>query len=170
MTHYEVLRVEPTAPIAEVRRAYVALARQHHPDRANGDADSMRAINDAWATLRDPDRRAAYDVSLGRARLTAAPAETRPASAPAETRPVSDLDDLLADLEDDTPVGGQVVLPRWLSLLPVATFAASVATVVAGMLFSSSAALSLGFLLFVLSCAMFLMAPFVALLASRRRG
>ena len=168
MTHYEVLGVAPTAPIAEVRRAYVALARQHHPDRAGGDADSMRAINDAWATLRDPDRRATYDRGLGRGRLTAAPAETRPASA--ETGPVSDLDDLLADLEDDTPVGGQVVLPRWLSLVPVAMFVASVAMVVVGMLFSSSAALSVAFLLFALSCAMFLMAPFVALLASRRGG
>jgi hypothetical protein len=161
VTYYEVLGVSPTAPISEVRRAYVALARRHHPDRASGHADSMRAINDAWATLRDPERRAAYDLSLGPARLI---------SAPGETRSVSDLDDLLADLDDDTPVGGQVVLPRWLSLVPVATFAGSVAMVVAGMLFRSSAALSLAFLLFALSCVMFLMAPFVALLASRRRG
>jgi hypothetical protein len=63
-----------------------------------------------------------------------------------------------------------VVLPRWLSLLPVAAFVASIAMVVAGMLFSSSAALSLAFVFFASSCAMFLMAPFVALLASRRRG
>ena len=163
MTHYEVLGVAPTAPISEVRRAYVALARQHHPDRAGGSADSMRAVNDAWSTLRDPDRRAAYDLSLGRGRSASAPA-------PAEPSPVSDLDDLLADLDDDTPLGGRVVLPRWLSLLPVSAFAASIAMVVAGMLFSSSAALSLAFLFFALSCAMFLMAPFVALLASRRRG
>jgi hypothetical protein len=161
MTHYEVLGVAPTAATSEVRRAYVSLARQHHPDRAGGDADAMRAINDAWATLRDPDRRATYDLALGQVRVTAVPQETHT---------ISDLDDLLADLDDDSPLGGRVVLPRWLSLLPVATFAASVAMLVAGMLFSSSAALSLAFVLFALSCAMFLMAPFVALLASRRRG
>ena len=70
--------------------------------------------------------------------------------------------------QDDTPLGGQVVLPKWLSLIPVATFAASVGMGMLGMLFSSAAALSLAFALFALSCALFLMAPFVALLASRR--
>jgi hypothetical protein len=160
VTHYEVLGVAPTAPTSEVRRAYVTLARRHHPDRAGGDADTMRAINDAWATLRDPHRRASYDLALGR--VTTAHV--------GEPRTASDLDDLLADLDDDTPLGGRVVLPRWLSLLPVAAFVASIAMVVAGMLFSSSAALSLAFVCFASSCAMFLMAPFVALLASRRRG
>ena len=162
MTHYEVLGVAPTAPTSEVRRAYVTLARQHHPDRSGGDADAMRAINDAWATLRDPDRRASYDRGLGGVHLTTAAA--------AEAHPVSDLDDLLADLDDDTPLGGRVFLPRWLSLLPVAAFVASIAMVVVGMLFRSSVALSLAVVCFAASCGMFLMAPFVALLASRRRG
>jgi len=162
VNHYDVLGVTPTAPTSEVRRAYVSLARRHHPDRDGGDADTMRAVNDAWSTLRDPDRRATYDRTLGRVR-SVAPAAT-------ETPMASDLDDLFDDLDDDTPFGGRVVLPRWLSLVPVATFAASVAMLVAGMLFSSSPALSLAFVLFAASCAMFLMAPFVALLASRRRG
>jgi DnaJ domain len=161
MTHYEVLGVSQTAPTSEVRRAYVGLARRHHPDRAGGDADSMRAINDAWATLRDPARRATYDRGLGRVVA---------AAASPETRVTSDLDDLLADLDDDTPLGGQVVLPRWLSLVPVGVFLASVGMFVTGLLFSSSPALALSLALFALSCALFLTAPFVALLASRRRG
>ena len=161
MTHYDVLGVPRDAPISEVRQAYVALAREHHPDRTGGDADSMRAVNEAWATLRDPDRRASYDQTLGVASATPA----RPAPEP---RVRTDREELLADLEDDTPLGGQVVLPKWLSLVPVATFAASLAMVGLGMLFSSNAALSLAFALFALSCALFLMAPFVALLASRR--
>jgi hypothetical protein len=161
VTHYEVLGVAPSAPTSEVRRAYVSLARRHHPDRAGGDADSMRAINDAWATLRDPVRRATYDHAIA---TTAAPvAEPRP-------QPPSDLDDLLADLEDDTPLGGQVVLPGWLSLLPVAAFAASIVVFAASLLFSSAPALAVSVALFALSCALFLMAPFVALFASRRRG
>jgi DnaJ domain len=161
VTHYDTLGVARTAPTSEVRRAYVALARQHHPDRAGGDPDAMRAINDAWMTLRDPARRAGYDLTLGQRASTTVP------SAP---RSPSDLDDLLADLDDDTPIGGQVVLPRWLSLIPVAVFAASVGMVGVGMLFGSPSALAIALALFALSCAMFLMAPFVALLASRRRG
>ena len=161
MTHYDVLGVSRNAPISEVRQAYVALAREHHPDRSGGDADAMRAVNEAWATLRDPDRRARYDLTLHAAPVTPA----GPVAAPRER---TDREELLADLEDDTPLGGRVVLPKWLSLVPVATFAASLGMVGLGMLFGSTAALSLAFMLFALSCALFLMAPFVALLASRR--
>ena len=161
MTHYDVLGVARNAPISEVRQAYVALAREHHPDRSGGDADAMRAVNEAWATLRDPERRASYDLTLS--------APPVPPASPAEApRERTDREELLADLEDDTPLGGRVVLPKWLSLVPVATFAASLGMVGLGMLFSSTAALSLAFMLFALSCALFLMAPFVALLASRR--
>jgi hypothetical protein len=159
VTHYEVLGVAPGAPTSEVRRAYVALARRHHPDRDGGDADAMRAVNEAWATLRDPDRRATYDRSLGRGSATTP-------SPPAPSR--SDADDLLADLMDDTPIGGQVVLPRWFALLPVAAFAGSIAMLMAAVLFSSPAGLALASILFLSSVAMFLVAPFVALLASRR--
>jgi hypothetical protein len=161
VTHYDVLGVAPTAPMAEVRQAYVRLARRHHPDLEHGDDEAMRAINDAWAILRDPERRARYDRGLG---------EDVVGPAPATAHPISDLDDLLADLADDTPLGGRVVLPRWLSLIPVGVFAASVATFVVGLLFSSSAALASSVALFLLSCALFLCAPFVALLASRRGG
>jgi hypothetical protein len=161
MTHYDVLGVAPSAPIAEVRRAYLALARQHHPDRPGGDAATMRAVNDAWTVLGDPGRRATYDRSL---RPTTAP----PTAAPTDARVRTDDEELQADLADDTPLGGRIVLPRWLSLLPVAVFAVSVGTFVTGVMFSSAPALAVGFALFVLSCALFLAAPFVALLSSRR--
>ncbi len=123
----------------------------------------MRAVNDAWTTLRDPGRRATYDLAL---RATAAPVSSDAAAGP----PRSDLDDLLADLADDTPLGGRVVLPRWVSLVPVGTFAASLGALFLGLVFSSRAALGVAAALFTLSCALFLMAPFVALLASRRGG
>jgi curved DNA-binding protein CbpA len=161
VTHYDVLGVAPSAPVAEVRRAYVALARQHHPDRPGGDAATMRAVNEAWTVLGDPGRRARYDRSLH-------PATSAPPAAPVTERVRTDDEELLADLADDTPLGGRIVLPRWLSLLPVAVFAASVGTFVAGVMFSSPPALAVGFALFVLSCALFLAAPFVALLSSRR--
>jgi hypothetical protein len=161
VTHYDVLGVAPSAPVAEVRRAYLALARQHHPDRPGGDAATMRAVNEAWTVLGDPGRRASYDRSLR-------PAVSAPPAAPAAERVRTDDEELLADLADDTPLGGRIVLPRWLSLLPVAVFAVSVSTFVMGVMFSAAPALAVGFALFVLSCALFLAAPFVALLSSRR--
>ena len=161
MTHYEVLGVSPDAPTAEVRQAYVALARTHHPDRPGGDAQAMRAVNEAWTTLRDPGRRALYDLALS-------PLHAPPSADPEPMTWRTDADDLLADLADDTPLGGRVVLPRWLSLLPVAVFAGSVGLGWVGLMFGSAPAIGLAVGLFVLSCAMFLAAPFVALLSSRR--
>ncbi len=65
MTHYELLGVAPTASADEVRDAYRRAARRHHPDAgAERSADAMAQINQAWWTLRDPDRRRDYDRSL----------------------------------------------------------------------------------------------------------
>ncbi len=50
MSPYDVLGVSPGASQAEIRRAYLTLARRHHPD-AGGDADEMRRLNEAWAAL-----------------------------------------------------------------------------------------------------------------------
>lgn len=64
-THYDVLGVAPDSDRDVLRRAYLDLARRHHPD-AGGDAAAMLAVNDAWAVLSDPRRRAHYDRSIGR--------------------------------------------------------------------------------------------------------
>ncbi|MEW1820360.1 DnaJ domain-containing protein [Arthrobacter sp. NPDC080031] len=67
---YKVLRLDPAATAREVSRAYRALVRAHHPDTrapravaAGPDtgAQELRDIMDAYAILRDPVKRAAYD-------------------------------------------------------------------------------------------------------------
>lgn len=62
MNLYEALGVEPTATAEEIRAAYRALAREHHPDMG-GDGERMAAVNTAYAVLSDPERRAAYDAT-----------------------------------------------------------------------------------------------------------
>ena len=57
---YEVLGVERDATVEAIHRSYRERARAAHPDLA-GDDDRMAALNEAWAVLRDPVRRAAYD-------------------------------------------------------------------------------------------------------------
>lgn len=58
---YEVLQVHRRAEPDVIRAAYRVLARRHHPD-FGGDPERMVAINEAWAVLGDPARRAAYDA------------------------------------------------------------------------------------------------------------
>lgn len=64
-THYEVLGITPKAPaeiVSAVYRAWMHALRAH-PD-LGGDEDLAKLINVAYETLRDPDRRSAYDAKL----------------------------------------------------------------------------------------------------------
>ncbi|MEU6643056.1 DnaJ domain-containing protein [Saccharomonospora sp. NPDC046836] len=58
--YYELLGVRPDATPAEIKSAYRALARSMHPD-AGGTAGTFRLLRQAYETLGDPIRRAAYD-------------------------------------------------------------------------------------------------------------
>ncbi|ESR65962.1 hypothetical protein WN944_002345 [Citrus x changshan-huyou] len=67
---YEVLRVEPTATISEIKTAYRSLAKVYHPDLSGNGRDFIE-IHNAYETLSDPTARAVYDMSLvGRRRTT----------------------------------------------------------------------------------------------------
>ena len=81
-THYELLGVPATATADEIREAYRARARVHHPDQAgpSGSGASMAAINDAYRVLRDPTTRSRYDADL-RWQRNAAMSATRPRTA-----------------------------------------------------------------------------------------
>ena len=163
MTHYDVLGVHPTAPTAEVRQAYVDQARRHHPDRG-GDPAAMRAVNEAWAALSDPGRRAQYDLTLSMPPRPPVP----PEPAPEPVRFFTDDEELLADLADDRPLGGTIRLPRWISLLPVGAFALSILLGFLGMFFVSSPLIAGAIVAFLVSCTLFLVSPFIALYASRQ--
>jgi len=70
---YAALGVPPSATAAEIKTAYRALVKQHHPD-AGGDSQDMLALNAAWEVLGDVERRRSHDR---RARVTASPYESQ---------------------------------------------------------------------------------------------
>jgi DnaJ-class molecular chaperone len=57
---YDVLGVPKQATQAEIRKAYLKLARVHHPDKG-GDADKFKEITQASDVLTDEKRRRLYD-------------------------------------------------------------------------------------------------------------
>lgn len=61
--YYQVLGVERTADAEAIRKHYRKLARKYHPDVSKEpDAESrMQEVNEAYAVLSDPEKRAAYD-------------------------------------------------------------------------------------------------------------
>lgn len=63
-THYELLGVARDASTAEIQKAYRVAAKQLHPDAQGGHAKAMVRLNEAYAVLKDPAKRAAYDRTL----------------------------------------------------------------------------------------------------------
>lgn len=71
-SYYDVLGVAVDADAEEVRRAYHRTAQRLHPDRHAGAPEAerrrleaeMKALNEAWNTLRDPEARRRYDEAL----------------------------------------------------------------------------------------------------------
>ena len=62
--HYEVLGVEPTADSAELKRAFAAAAKTHHPDKSEGTPSAFLRVQRAYEVLRDASSRRSYDATL----------------------------------------------------------------------------------------------------------
>lgn len=59
--YYDILGVSKSATDAEIKKAYRKLAMEHHPDKHGGDDAKIKEINEAYETLKDSQKRAAYD-------------------------------------------------------------------------------------------------------------
>jgi len=61
--YYSALGVERTASSAEIKQAYRKLAHKYHPDVSKDPAgeEKFKEIAEAYSTLKDADKRAAYD-------------------------------------------------------------------------------------------------------------
>ena len=60
---YKQLGLKKNASSAEIKSAYRLLAKKYHPD-TGGDNEKFLALQLAWETLNDPQKKAIYDQSL----------------------------------------------------------------------------------------------------------
>ena len=73
--HYEILGVAQKASADEIRRTYLKLARDRHPDRFTDVAEKAKAheffqqLSEAFNTLSNEQRRRAYDQELEKPKL-----------------------------------------------------------------------------------------------------
>lgn len=61
--NYEIMQLSPNADHETVHRVYRLLAQRYHPDNAEtGNAELFVQLTEAFQTLSDPEKRAAYDA------------------------------------------------------------------------------------------------------------
>lgn len=59
--YYQVLGVTRTASDAEIKKAFRKLAHEHHPDKAHGNEQKFKELNEAYQVLSNPEKRKRYD-------------------------------------------------------------------------------------------------------------
>lgn len=60
MDYYSILGVPKNASEQDIRKAYKKQSMQHHPDRG-GNEEVFKKVNEAYSTLKDPDKKRQYD-------------------------------------------------------------------------------------------------------------
>ena len=72
-SYYTLLRLHPSASVQDIRQAYRELSKLYHPDITQLPAaiatQKFQQLNEAYATLSSPDRKTAYDLTIGYSRV-----------------------------------------------------------------------------------------------------
>lgn len=184
--HYEALGVAASASTADIRRAYLAAARRHHPDY-HADAEPvtredharrMRHANEAWTVLGDAGARARYDLAR-RAGNATEPRRRREQVVPPGKgwTPRAGDDGWQQDFrawadETDELAPDAAPPPRHrgpLAVVPVALFAVAVFVGFLGVVFDSRPLLASALIALVISATAFVVLP-IYLMSRSSRG
>ena len=187
MNHYEVLGVPEDSEVGVIRRAYLDLARAHHPDFHVGaapevrdaNARQMQVLNEAWKILSDPDQRRSYDRALvsatdpGVARRAArepdVPAGKGWTPRADDTGWMTDFEGWASEADDLAPDEPRSPGRRLATLLPAALVAAAVGCWFLGAVLQARPLVALGAVCLVLAGGLFFLLPMLEMARSRRR-
>lgn len=61
LDYYAILSLTSSASQAEIKTAYINLAKKLHPDMPNGDENQFKLVAEAYEVLGNPDTRQEYD-------------------------------------------------------------------------------------------------------------
>src|SRR3989338_10259037 len=59
--YYKILGIDRNASDDDIKKAYRKLAHQYHPDKASGDSEKFKEINEAYQILSNKEKRAQFD-------------------------------------------------------------------------------------------------------------
>ena len=59
--YYKVLNIDSQATQEEIRKAYIKLMIENHPDNNNGNEEKASEITEAYSILSKPEKRKKYD-------------------------------------------------------------------------------------------------------------
>lgn len=198
MDPFAILGVAPDASDADIRQAYLRLARRTHPDVRSGDpeaAEQMRRINGAWTMLSDEATRNALqqryqppDSASSTGHFGSEPAPgthfgSEPVSGTPNATGHAESDFVSAtgwtatnwhpsdsfDGNDDQPITSGG-LPEWMRLGAPMSFVVGVFGLIFGIMSGIGLLVAFGLVTLVVSGLMFLIAPFVVLATSRSRA
>ena len=109
-TYYNLLGLHPSASAIDIRRAYRELSKKYHPDTTTLNTATatvkFQALNEAYAAISHPERRAAYDRSIGYSRVFVA--QTPPHFHPLTPRPDNYRSSAYLDPTDRPLSGGEI--------------------------------------------------------------
>lgn len=172
--HYNTLGAVPSASAADLRAAYLKLARQTHPDKFEGserDAAEarMQKINEAWNVLGVAHKRREYDARQPASQPSATPGRSPGQRGRTHFRPFDDDTIERADIDlDATPIAGSKGTPRWLTFLPVLLVITGIVILAFGTMVNAAGVFALGVISVALGLICFLMLPLFVMSRAKR--
>lgn len=172
--HYNTLGVVQSASAADLRAAYLQLARENHPDMFEGGQRTaaearMQQINEAWNVLGVAHKRREYDASQPKQASAGTVGSSKGQRGRKHFKPFDDDPIERADIDlDATPIAGSKVTPRWMTFLPIVLVIMGVVVLAFGTMVNAAGVFALGVISLALGLISFLMLPLFVMSRAER--